>query len=125
MDESRPPGSSEFGPCRGPALECRAHSLRVGGETLRNWLAEAGVCVTRAVRAPRSIPEVPPLASASWCRSMGCEHAWFEDRGAPFKVLAYVDDATGRLMYLRFVVPNRVRLFRGYCNYPNYRVEDG
>ncbi len=33
----------------------------------------------------------------------GSEHAWFEDSGAPCTLLAFVDDATSRLMQLRFV----------------------
>jgi len=33
----------------------------------------------------------------------GSEHAWFEDRGPPCTLLAFVDDATRRLMQLRFV----------------------
>ena len=33
----------------------------------------------------------------------GLEHAWFEDRGPPCTLLAFVDDATSRLMQLRFV----------------------
>src|SRR3712207_1442155 len=31
------------------------------------------------------------------------EHAWFEDRDPPCTLLAFVYDATGRLMHLRFV----------------------
>ena len=33
----------------------------------------------------------------------GCEHRWFEDRGPPCTLLVFVDDATSRLMHLRFV----------------------
>jgi hypothetical protein len=33
----------------------------------------------------------------------GSEHAWFEDRGPPSTLLGFVDDATSRLMQLRFV----------------------
>jgi hypothetical protein len=33
----------------------------------------------------------------------GSEHVWFEDRGPPCTLLAFVDDATSRLMQLRFV----------------------
>ena len=33
----------------------------------------------------------------------GSEHAWFEDRGPVCTLLAFVDDATSRLMTLRFV----------------------
>jgi hypothetical protein len=33
----------------------------------------------------------------------GCQHRWLEDRGPPCTLLVFVDDATGRLMQLRFV----------------------
>jgi hypothetical protein len=33
----------------------------------------------------------------------GSEHAWFEDRGPPCTLLAFVDDATSRLLQMRFV----------------------
>jgi len=33
----------------------------------------------------------------------GSEHRWFEDRGAPCTLLVFIDDATSRLMRLRFV----------------------
>lgn len=35
--------------------------------------------------------------------STGSEHRWFEDRGAPCSLLVFIDDATGKLMQLRFV----------------------
>ena len=33
----------------------------------------------------------------------GSKHRWFEDRGPPCTLLVFIDDATGRLMQLRFV----------------------
>jgi len=33
----------------------------------------------------------------------GSQHAWFEDRGPKCTLLVYVDDATSRLVELRFV----------------------
>jgi hypothetical protein len=33
----------------------------------------------------------------------GSEHRWFEDRAEPCTLLVFIDDATGRLMQLRFV----------------------
>ena len=33
----------------------------------------------------------------------GSEHAWFEDRGPVCTLLAFIDDATSRIMQLRFV----------------------
>ncbi len=32
----------------------------------------------------------------------GCQHWWFEDRGPQCTLLVFIDDATGRLMQLRF-----------------------
>ena len=37
----------------------------------------------------------------------GSEHWWFEDRGPPCTLLVFVDDATSRLMHLRFVPTSR------------------
>jgi hypothetical protein len=37
----------------------------------------------------------------------GSEHRWFEDRGAPCSLLVFIDDATGKLMQLRFVPSER------------------
>ena len=33
----------------------------------------------------------------------GSEHPWFEDRGEMCTLLAFVDDASSRLMQLRFI----------------------
>lgn len=30
------------------------------------------------------------------------EHRWFEDRGDPCSLLVFIDDATGKLLHLRF-----------------------
>jgi hypothetical protein len=34
----------------------------------------------------------------------GSDHRWFEDRGKPCTLLVFIDDATSRLMQLRFVL---------------------
>ena len=34
----------------------------------------------------------------------GSEHAWFEDRGPVCTLLAFVDDATSRIVLLRFEI---------------------
>jgi hypothetical protein len=43
----------------------------------------------------------------------GSEHAWFEDRGAPCTLLAFVDDATSRLLQLRFVTSESTLITSG------------
>ena len=73
-------------------------------ETLRLWLMEAGLWQSRkqrdkAVQQPRNRRE----CLGELIQIDGFEHAWFEGRGPKCTLLVYVDDATGRLMELRFV----------------------
>ena len=52
----------------------------------------------------------------------GSEHAWFEDRGGMCTLLAFVGDATSRLMQLRFVASELAfdysRATRAYLDQP-------
>jgi hypothetical protein len=49
----------------------------------------------------------------------GSEHAWFEDRGLPCRLLRFVDDATSRLMQLRFVASeSKLNYFRSTRAWP-------
>ena len=93
----------------GPTLACEKlreqHDLRVSVETLRQWMCEDGIWVPRAQRARR--PQ-PPRYRRSCLGELvqidGCDHEWFEERGPRCTLLVYVDDATSRLMELRFAV---------------------
>jgi len=42
------------------------------------------------------------IVSVNLVQIDGSEHWWFEDRGPQSTLLVYVDDATSRLMHLRF-----------------------
>ena len=50
----------------------------------------------------------------------GSEHRWFESRGEPCTLLVFIDDATSRLMQLRFVpsesTDSYFEALRGYLN---------
>jgi hypothetical protein len=80
------------------------HGITIGLETLRQWLTAAGVWQTRAARRKR--PQ-PPRSRRDCIGELvqidGCDHEWFEDRGARCALLVYVDDATSALMELHFV----------------------
>jgi len=92
----------------GPTLACEKllelHDVRVSRETLRAWLIGAGIWIprreqTRTAHQPRHRRE----CLGELVQIDGCEHAWFEGRGPGCTLLVYVDDATGRMMELRFV----------------------
>jgi hypothetical protein len=73
-------------------------------ETLRLWMAAAGLWQTRKERRKR--PQPPRARRAcvgEFVQIDGSDHEWFEDRGPRCTLLVYVDDATSRLMELRFV----------------------
>jgi hypothetical protein len=71
---------ADFGPTLAAEMLVRHHALTVSRETLRKWMVQAGIWLSRKQR-----------------------RCWFEDRGDPCTLLVFIDDATGRLMKLRFV----------------------
>ena len=80
------------------------HGLRLGVETLRQWMMADGLWVDRRHRLPS--PHQPRRRRdclGELVQIDGSEHAWFENRGPTCTLLAFVDDATSRLMALRFV----------------------
>jgi transposase len=95
---------ADFGPTLAAEKLAERHGVRLSRETLRHWMAEAGLWVPRKARRGR----VHQSRHRRDCPGElvqidGCEHAWLEDRGPPCTLLAFVDDATSRLMHLRFV----------------------
>lgn len=94
---------ADFGPTLAQEKLREAHGLAVSVETLRKWLLAEGLWVSRAQRAQRPHP---PRARRACLGELvqidGCDHEWFEDRAPRCVLLVYVDDATGRLMQLRF-----------------------
>jgi hypothetical protein len=82
----------------------RAATSEVSRESLRSWMIADGLWRDRRHRLPS--PHQPRRRRdcvGELVQIDGSEHAWFEDRGPPCTLLAFVDDATSRLMQLRFV----------------------
>src|SRR6201994_5023468 len=95
---------SDFGPSLAAEKLAEHHGCSVSRETLRGWMIADGLWQDRRHRLPA--PHQPRRRRdclGELVQIDGSEHAWFEDRGAPCTLLAFVDDATSRLMQLRFV----------------------
>jgi hypothetical protein len=93
----------DFGPTLAAEKLAEVHDLRLGRETVRRWMAAAGLWVPRKERGPRvHQPRHRRECLGELVQVDGCEHAWFEDRGPSCTLLVFVDDATSRLMHLRF-----------------------
>ena len=94
---------ADFGPTLATeALEER-HGLRVGRETLRRWMMADGVWLSREQRRTFHQPRLRRESYGELVQIDGSDHRWFENRAEPCTLLAFVDDATSRLMQLRFV----------------------
>ena len=66
-------------------------------------MAEAGIWLSRKQRRTFHQPRLRREAYGELVQIDGSDHRWFEDRGDPCTLLVFIDDATGKLMQLRFV----------------------
>ena len=92
----------------GPTLACEKlaelHDVYLSKETVRSLMVKAGLWVPRKQRAPKiQQPRYRRACCGELIQIDGCDHHWFENRAPACTVLVYVDDATSRLMQLRFV----------------------
>src|SRR5947209_1163513 len=95
---------SDFGPTLAAEKLSELHGLDLGVETLRQWMIGAGLWVRRKDRLKRvHQPRARRDCLGELVQIDGSEHWWFENRGAQSTLLVYVDDATSRLMHLKFV----------------------
>ncbi|ARQ13268.1 ISNCY family insertion sequence transposase protein (plasmid) [Rhizobium etli] len=94
---------ADFGPTLAAEKLAERDGLRVSRETLRRWMSEAGLWLSRKQRRTFHQPRLRREAYGELVQIDGSEHRWFEDRGDPCSLLVFVDDATGKLMQLRFV----------------------
>lgn len=95
---------ADFGPTLAGEKLRELHGVDVARETLRKWMATAGIWLTRDKRRAKAHqPRHRRSCLGELVQIDGSPHAWFEDRGPACSLLVYVDDATGTLMELRFV----------------------
>jgi transposase len=94
---------SDFGPTLAAEKLAERHDLKVSRETLRNWMRHAGIWISRAERLRFQQPRHRREHVGELVQIDGSDHRWFEDRAPPCTLLVFVDDATSRLMELRFV----------------------
>jgi hypothetical protein len=114
-----PQANADFGPTLAAEKLAAVHGCTISRETLRGWMIAAGLWIDRRHRLPSPHQ---PRRRRDCCGELvqidGSEHAWFEDRAEKCTLLAFIDDATSRLMHLRFVASESAfdyfRATRGY-----------
>jgi transposase len=94
----------DFGPTLAREKLLEAHGLSLGVETVRQLMIAEGLWRVRRARAA----VIHQLRERRACYGElvqldGSPHDWFEGRAPRCTLLAFVDDATSRLMHLRLV----------------------
>jgi hypothetical protein len=93
----------DFGPTFAAEKLAEDHDLKVSRETLRKWMQDAGIWLSRKQRRTFHQPRLRRECLGELIQIDGSDHRWFEDRGPGCTLLVFIDDATSTLMQLRFV----------------------
>ena len=95
---------ADFGPTFAAEKLGELHDLHISRETLRAWMVADGLWQMRKKRRGRvHQPRYRRDCLGELVQVDGSEHRWFEGRGPMCTLLVFIDDATSRLMHLRFV----------------------
>ncbi len=94
---------ADFGPSLAAEILLTKDGVKVSRETLRKWMIADGLWLSRKQRRSFHQPRLRRESYGELIQIDGSEHRWFEDRGASCTLLVFIDDATGKLMQLRFV----------------------
>ena len=93
----------DFGPTLAAEMLTERHDLTVSRETLRKWMQDAGIWLSRKQRRTFHQPRLRRECYGELIQIDGSDHHWFEDRARACTLLVFIDDATSTLMQLRFV----------------------
>lgn len=94
---------ADFGPQLAHEYLQREHGFEWSVETLRAWMVQAGLWQTRRRRAKRvHSPRARRECLGELVQIDGSHHDWFEARSAKCCLIAFIDDATGRVLAARF-----------------------
>ena len=102
----------DFGPTLAAEYLAERHGFPYSVETLRAWMGAAGLWTPKRARHTR--PHPPRLrrpAIGELVQIDGSPHAWLEDRGPRATLIAFIDDATSRVLAARFVVVESSRAY--------------
>lgn len=94
---------SDFGPTLAAEKLAANHDLVASRETLRKWMADAGIWLSRKQRRTFHQPRLRRECYGELVQIDGSDHRWFETRNDPCTLLVFIDDATSKLQQLRFV----------------------
>jgi hypothetical protein len=94
---------ADFGPLLAHEYLQREHGFACSVETLRGWMIAAGLWQAKRRRSQRvHSPRARRDCLGELVQIDGSHHDWFEARSGKCCLLAFIDDATGRVLGARF-----------------------
>ncbi len=94
----------DFSPTFAHEKLTEVHHLAFSVETLRQWMIAAGLWLAKSRKKARVHQRRPRRPCVGELVQIdGSPHDWFEERAERCTLLVFIDDATSRLMALRFV----------------------
>ena len=94
---------ADFGPQLAHEYLKREHGFEWSVETLRGWMLQAGLWQAKRRRAKRvHHPRARRECLGELVQIDGSHHDWFEGRSDKCCLIAFIDDATGRVVGARF-----------------------
>jgi hypothetical protein len=94
---------ADFGPTLAQEKLLELHGVTISVETLRQWMIADGLWTPHTQRGKRvQQPRRRRECLGELIQIDGSDDEWFEQRGPRCVLLVFIDDATGRLMELRF-----------------------
>jgi hypothetical protein len=86
-----------FGPTLASEKLLERDKIKINDETLRLWLKESEILYKQRKKRPHRQWRERRAHCGSLVQMDGSHHPWFEDRGPKSVLMAYIDDATGRV----------------------------
>ena len=112
---------SDFGPTLAHEKLSEIHGVRMSRESVRKLMIQEGLWKARRVKqSPVHQMRERRACLGELVQIDGSEHAWFEGRGGKCTLLVFIDDATGKLLELRFV---QSESFFTYCEAAHHYFE--
>ena len=84
----------DFGPTLAAEMLAEHHGFKVSRETVRKWMQEGGIWLSRKQRRTFHQPRLRREYYGELIKIDGSDHRWFEDRGDPCTLLVLIDDAS-------------------------------
>jgi Winged helix-turn helix len=94
---------TDFGPTLAREKLLERHKFRLSRETLRNWMIQEGIWVSRKKKEKRVYQRRPRRSQfGALLQGDGSHHDWFEGRGEKSCLIHFIDDATNEITSGKF-----------------------